>query len=64
MEQSIAPLYNGTIYSSGEVCTSQIRDFQKAAVDKVEFRQRLKSYGDQPVQEVLDLVKSWEKIVE
>jgi hypothetical protein len=45
-----------------EVYTSQIRDFQKAAVDKVEFRQRLKSYGDQPVQEVLDLVKSWEKL--
>ena len=43
---------------------SQIRDFQKAAVDKVELRHRLKSYGGQPVQEVLDLVKSWEKIVE
>jgi len=43
---------------------SQIRDFQKAAVDKVELRHRLKSYGGQPVQEVLDLVKSWEKIIE
>ena len=42
---------------------SQIRDFQKAAVDKVELRERLKSYGGQPVQEVLDRVKSWEKIV-
>ena len=42
---------------------SQIRDFQKAAVDKVELRQCLKSYGGQPVQEVLDLVASWEKIV-
>jgi hypothetical protein len=43
--------------------SSQIRDFQKATVDKVELRERLKSYGRQPVQEVLDLVKSWEKIV-
>jgi hypothetical protein len=43
---------------------SQIRDFQKAAVDKVELRERFKSYGDQPVQEVLDIIKSWEKIVE
>jgi len=43
---------------------SQIRDFQKAAVDKVELRERLKSYGGQPVQEVLELVKNWEKIVE
>ena len=43
---------------------SQLKDFQKAAVDKVELRQSLKSYGGQPVQEVLDLVKSWEKIVE
>ncbi|MDX1813185.1 MAG: hypothetical protein R3319_00165 [Candidatus Bathyarchaeia archaeon] len=42
---------------------SQIRDFQKATVDKVELRECLKSYGGQPVQEVLDLVKSWEEIV-
>jgi len=41
----------------------QIRDFQKAAVDKVALRERLKSYGDRPVHEVLDIVKSWEKIV-
>lgn len=43
---------------------SQIWDFQKAAVDKVELRERLKSYGGKPVQEVLDLVTSWEKIVQ
>jgi hypothetical protein len=43
---------------------SQIWDFQKAAVDKVELRERLKSYGGQPVQEVLDLVTSWEKVVQ
>ncbi len=43
---------------------SQIWDFQKAVVDKVELRDRLQSYGGQPVQEVLDLFGSWEKIVE
>ena len=43
---------------------SQLRDFQKAAVDKVELRKRLKGYGGEHVQEVLDLVKNWEKIVE
>ena len=41
----------------------QILDFQKAAVEKVELRERLRSYGGQPVQEVLDLVAGWEKIV-
>jgi hypothetical protein len=43
---------------------SQIWDFQKAAVDNVELRERLRSYGGQPVQEVLDLVTNWEKIVQ
>jgi glycosyltransferase involved in cell wall biosynthesis len=43
---------------------SQIKDFQKAVVDKVELRDRLQNYGGQPVQEVLDLFRSWEKIVE
>jgi glycosyltransferase involved in cell wall biosynthesis len=43
---------------------SQIKDFQKAVVDKVELRDRLRNYGGQPVQEVLDLYSSWEKIVE
>jgi hypothetical protein len=43
---------------------SQLRDFQKAWVDKVELRERLKSYGGQSVQQVLDLVTQWEKIVE
>lgn len=42
---------------------SQIRDFQKAAVDKVALRNRLNSYGNRSVQEILDLIKSWEKIV-
>jgi hypothetical protein len=43
---------------------SQIRDFQKAAVEKVELRERLRTYGGQPVQEVLNVVKSWERIVQ
>lgn len=42
---------------------SQIRDFQKAAVDKVALRNSLNSYGNRSVQEILDLIKSWEKIV-
>jgi len=43
---------------------SQLRDFQKAAVDKVELRERLRSYGGQPVQNYLDFVKGWEQIVQ
>jgi hypothetical protein len=42
---------------------SQMLDFQKSAVEHVELRQRLRSFGGQPVQEVLDRVASWEKIV-
>jgi hypothetical protein len=42
---------------------SQIRDFQKAAVEKVELRERLKSYGGQPVREFLDRVASWQNLV-
>jgi hypothetical protein len=42
---------------------AQMLDFQKAAVEKAELRERLRTYGGQPVQEVLDLVASWEKIV-
>jgi glycosyltransferase involved in cell wall biosynthesis len=41
----------------------EMRDFQKAAVEKAELRKRLESYGGQPVQEVLDWVKNWEKIL-
>jgi hypothetical protein len=44
--------------------SEQIRDFQKAAVDHIQLRERLRTYGGQSVQEVLDLVKSWEKIVQ
>jgi len=42
---------------------SQMLDFQKAAVENVALRERLKSYGGRPVQEVLDRVAYWEKIV-
>lgn len=43
---------------------SQIQDFQRAAVDNIQLRERLKTYGGQPVKEVLDRVSSWEKIVQ
>ncbi len=43
---------------------SQIADFQRSAVDLLEVRQRLKTYGGRPVQELLDKVTSWEKIVQ
>ena len=43
---------------------SQIKDFQKDAVSKVELRERLRSYGGKPVQEYHDFIQSWEKIVE
>jgi hypothetical protein len=42
---------------------SQIEAFQSAAVDNVALRERLKTYGGKPVQEFLDLVSGWEKIV-
>ena len=43
---------------------SQIGDFQKAAVGMVDLRDRLKTYGGRPVQEVLDLVTDWQKLVQ
>jgi hypothetical protein len=42
---------------------SQMLDFQKAAVEKAELRERLRTYGGQLVQEFLDFVASWQKIV-
>jgi hypothetical protein len=42
---------------------SQIQTFQKTAVEMVELREKLRSYGGQPVQEFLDYVESWKKIV-
>jgi hypothetical protein len=41
-----------------------MQDFQKAAVAQVDVRERLKSYGGKQGQEVLDLVTSWEKLIE
>ncbi len=42
---------------------SQLRDFQKTALEQVELRQRLRNYGGKPVQEFLDFVSSWEKTI-
>ncbi len=42
---------------------AQMREFQREAVKNVELRQRLRSYGGQPVQEFLDYVAGWESIV-
>jgi hypothetical protein len=42
---------------------SQIRAFQKEAVEMVELRKKLRSYGGKQVQEFLDYVESWKKIV-
>ena len=42
---------------------SQIRDFQKTAIEMVQLREKLRTYGGQPVQEFLDYVESWRKIV-
>jgi hypothetical protein len=39
-------------------------DFQKAAVSNTTLRTKLRSYGGQPVQEFLDRVADWEKIVQ
>ncbi len=49
---------DGIIYLSD--IADHMVDFQKAAVDRVELRDELKTYGCQPV---LDLVDRWEKIV-
>ncbi len=53
---------DGVLYLTEKA--NQIQNFQKAAVDNVELRERLKTYGGKPVQEVLDLVTSWEKILQ
>ena len=42
---------------------SQIRGFQKAAVGQVELIKKLRTYGGQPVQDFLDRVESWQKII-
>jgi hypothetical protein len=42
---------------------SQMVDFQKAALQKTELIQRLRTFGGQPVQEYLDYVESWKRIL-
>jgi len=49
---------DGILYLTDKA--SQIGDFQKAVVDRVELRERLKTYG---CQEVIDFFASWEKVV-
>jgi hypothetical protein len=42
---------------------AHMREFQKAAVEKTELRERLRTFGGQPIQEFLDLVASWKRII-
>jgi hypothetical protein len=41
----------------------QMQEFQKRAIAEKDTRERLKSYGGKAGQEVLDLVTSWEKLL-
>jgi len=41
----------------------RMRDFQKAAIDQVQLREKLRSYGGQPVQELLDRFENWKSII-
>jgi hypothetical protein len=50
---------DGILYLTDKA--SQIWDFQKAVVDRVKLRQKLKTYG---CQEILDYFQSWKKVVE
>jgi hypothetical protein len=43
--------------------TNQVRDFQRAAVAQTELLDRLRTYGGEPVKEILDLVASWKKML-
>jgi hypothetical protein len=42
---------------------AEMLEFQKSAVKQADLRQRLRTYGGQPVQEVLDLIVRWDKLV-
>jgi hypothetical protein len=53
---------DGILYLTDKA--AQMVEFQKAAIAQKDTRERLKSYGGKAGQEVLDLVTSWEKIVE
>ena len=50
----------GIFYMTEKV--SQLQDFQKTAIAQKDLRERLKNYGEKPVQEYLEKVASWEKI--
>ncbi|MCX8151177.1 MAG: hypothetical protein N3D85_06720 [Candidatus Bathyarchaeota archaeon] len=50
---------DGILYLTGD--SEQIRNYQKAIINQVRLREQLRSYGVQPVQEVLDLISKWEK---
>ena len=51
---------DGFVYlSDGE---KEMVDFQKAAVENTALRQKLRSFGGEPVQEFLGRVESWEKL--
>ena len=52
---------DGILYLASGV--NKMIDFQRAVVDKDELREKLKSYGGSPVQEVLDMVSNWDRIV-
>jgi len=41
----------------------QMLDFQQAIIENTQLRDRLKSFGGKPVQEVLERVAIWEKII-
>ena len=52
---------NGFLYlTDGE---KEMLDFQKAAIANAPLREKLRTYGGAPVQEFLDRVSSWEKII-
>ena len=51
---------DGILYFAAGV--DNLIKFQKGMLENFELRDRLKNYGKKPVQEVLDLVKNWEKI--
>ncbi len=42
---------------------AKIHDFQKAAVGMVDLRQKLRTFGGQPVHEFLDIVENWKKVI-
>ncbi len=53
---------DGFVYlTDGE---KEMIDFQKAAVENTALRQKLRSFGGEPVQQYLDAVANWEKIIQ